>query len=799
MVNQVAKQLVKKSWVIFFALFCLLLTLNSNATVVKESYWAQYKTAKKLVADRQYQQALDILSSLLIKQENFSIYILAAEAAKSLGHLQQALFYYQRANQLVQSEGNEYKLKALFGIAQMQLELRNYDNAGKTYQQILNLRIGSKERELATSGFRRAIQLKQGVLVPAKKTIVKVDQSPKEKPVSVKVVQLKQDKILSAEQIAKIRLYVNNGDGAKAYQLLKPYLRIDNTATIYLWAGHSVSLMAQPKLAMRYYKKAYVLAQAEQDAAIKQIALFGIARIYMALKQYTAAEKTYTKILRTKLSKEDRIIAQSGLMASKQAIISDYISKGDERHAYSLLQTMLAKHHQYDDYIFAGKMMEWLDRPEEALHYYKYAYKIAIIEKNISRQRISLMKIAAMQMWLDRYVRATKSYRKLLTYHLDAKTYEEAQAGLVKSLAYRGRIRSAYAEIPKNMIFTNPNMVIAAMQTTMWAGWGDLCNDYMHKYQHILKKISRDSHLGRDLTRVEILSRLETSPNQVSPSFSYFDDSERFFAHRYELTYRRVWSQTWVSFISKRKNFYSQHGRKLQTDSIVLRQMVRPHRNVVLNAQIEPIKIGNWNTSMWSLSGDYRSNDYYALNLGVNREYIESFDSFDNHITYDTYSVGLLLSPLPYVDLYGSAYKNKFSDNNTRDGFYFNGSILIFPQFGISAGVRIRGYNGKFQSPNYFNPDRYLQKLLTAGISRRFATTWRYFIRGGYGTQTIKPNPLVAAGSGPSWLYQLGIRGPIKKHGYVTLEYGRFDQASTFVDSEDYRYQEIRLSFYLSW
>jgi tetratricopeptide (TPR) repeat protein len=181
-----------------------------------------------------------------------------------------------------------------------------------------------------------------------------------------------------------------------------------------------------------------------------------------------------------------------------------------------------------------------LDNPMLALMYYNAALNIA---KAPDERQVAYFGIAKMQFWLGHYVRAETTYRDLLTEHLNRKDYELALAGLIKSLAYQDKTRLAYSYVPEDMVFTTPEMVIAASQASLWSDWGDITRDILTEYQPITQKLDPWSPLGGDFRDLQWQTALATSPNTLTPTFFYSGDSDGFIKRHSTLNYRRYWSQ----------------------------------------------------------------------------------------------------------------------------------------------------------------------------------------------------------------------------------------------------------------
>ncbi|MCX7118014.1 MAG: hypothetical protein NTW94_08985 [Legionellales bacterium] len=184
-----------------------------------------------------------------------------------------------------------------------------------------------------------------------------------------------------------------------------------------------------------------------------------------------------------------------------------------------------------------------LDQPKKALNYYILVYQHANQSDDQLFKRIALYKMARMQFWLGQYVSSGKTYQLLLTYPLSPLEHELALAGLVKSLSYYDRPRRAYRLIPHDMVFTTPEMVVAASQASSWANWSDLTRTILITEMPITNNINSRSPLAKDIQDLQWQTRRATSPGEITPSVFASHDSEDFNKTRVMLDYTRYWNQ----------------------------------------------------------------------------------------------------------------------------------------------------------------------------------------------------------------------------------------------------------------
>jgi hypothetical protein len=751
-----------------------------------------------------YQTSYKLVNPLLENHPTATVYLLAGDNYSGLEKPLMALDYYQQALKFAKIEKNEsVQNRAMFGIARIQMVLGNNKEALAIYRQLESFHLDSEDKKIVETNMLRISDMD-------------LSQHPLKNLNLYPRINLKNGS-KSNSKLDNIQNLIQKNQYTKANKLIKPLLK-NPSAEIYLLAGDNNSGMEKPKIALTYYQKAFELAKLKKNRSVSNRAMFGIARVQLALGDKKQAIKLYRQLLLNGLNQSDKKVAQLGLKQAllskppkpnnspedkKLAVIYKFIDEGKGLLACKLIMLLLNKHKEPRYYILAAKSMEAIDKPRNALGFYFSAYQLALQTKDIDSQREAVQGIGAMQMWMGEYVRATRTYKQLLTYHLKPKDYELARANLVKSYAYRDRNYTAFNDIPWDMEFTLPDMVEAALQTTLWLQQGDIAKELFSKYQPIQDKIKHTSYMYRDLKNIEWLLCQETAPYQFTPKYYYYSDTEDFLIQHATLDFRRYWSQYAQTYIAPSYVRYSQYGNVINGQTIRLAQSWNPNRYTFFNASIEPASYKNtvsnsWNPVLGSLTGTYNFSDAFALNAGAAREVVEAFTAVDNRILTDTYTIGTDLQPLPYLYISANDYRMNFSDNNNRKGYFFVGKASILPNMGIYTGYRIRNYHDKFKSPFYFSPNLYHEELFLLGISRLVTDTWRFYADGGYGKQTIQFKSNEGAGGAPSWFYKLGLRGPITRCIYFDLLYTNAAQSSAFTNGENYKFKELIASINIS-
>lgn len=466
---------------------------------------------------------------------------------------------------------------------------------------------------------------------------------------------------------------------------------------------------------------------------------------------------------------------------AKQMLEED---KGNE--ALVSLTPLLSQDPSFTILILTAKSYAAIDKPAIALKYYKKSLTKAT---SLEEERVASFGIARMQFALDQYVRAKGTYEKILQQPLNTEDYELALAGYVKSLAYYDRPRKGYNSIPDNFTYTTPQMVVAAAQASLWSDWADITKCIVNNNQAILSTLPLNSSLAKDMRDVQWQMDLATSTHVITPDFYYFTDSDGFFIRKLSLYYTHYWNQIYQTTLGTERIRYTQPDQNLVARDIYLEQLFRPTRTITVRANIKPTEYQSWNPFLWLISANYRPNDYIALKLNAFKEVVETFPAFANKITTNSYSVGTFLNPVPYVRFDLSTYQLHFSDNNIRHGYFTLGQADIWPSIGLSAMLRFRHFTNNFQSPNYFSPDSYTERMYLLRISRKYNAVWHYYIDGGMGRQWLNPTASDPSSSSRTHQWGIGVRGPISKHLILTLFYTSAFQASAFTSSSGYHYQ----------
>ena len=599
----------------------------------------------------------------------------------------------------------------------------------------------------------------------------------------------------------------------EAIVIMEGLSKSNKNYNLLLSLGDAYAALEKPTKSLHYYEIVYRYANASNNALFERVALFKIARMQLWLNDEQAAIKSYQRLLSMNLSSSDKSIAQAGLstasdislqntMQEKQRLYEHTLQQArndiqffDGKRAYSLIKNYLDKTPDTSLYLLAAESMSITNNPEKSLGYYQQAFQSS---KNVADKKYALFGIAKMQFWLGRYVRAGETYQLLLNYNLNTKEHELALAGLVKSLAYYDRPRRAYHLIPSNLVFTTPELVIAASQASSWSNWSDITKSILIKYQPLTKHINLKSTLGKDLQDLQWQTKLATTPNVVTPSVFSSHDSENFNKTRSVLNYTHYWSQLMQTSAGLDYIVYTQNKpNKLDARGFYIGQTIRPTRDVIIQGQVEPTDYNNltplarrnWNPFLWGANASYTPTDYVSLRALAIKEVIETFSAFNDQITDHQYSAGVTVNPLPYVQFNGSYSRLDISDSNSRDSYFLSSTVLVLPNYGLSATGIFRDYTDAFSSPNYFSPYNYKAATILLKLGRKLGATWHYYLDGGVGRQYIVSRLGEAAAASPTYQLGLGITGPINSWLVLNAYYADVHQASAFLGSPEYRYQ----------
>ncbi|WP_131795863.1 hypothetical protein [Fluoribacter gormanii] len=754
--------------------------------------------AKKYIDANQGGQALEALNPLLLNKPNYEVFLLAAQSYAEVGDPWQSLDLYKRAREMAQNEMQRQITES--GILKMQAWINQsgvkqapvpnntqelikkyiHENKGKDALDLLKpyliaspdydtlLLIAQSYAELENPNislnyYIRALQKAKtdGQRKIAEAGILKMQAWINESQETKQVSYLN-------DQMDLARKYINKNKGKEALMVLKPFSKLKNYG-VFLLTAQSYAELDNPAMSLEYYKKARQIANTKDE---QKIAAKGIAKMNTWLahpKPQNKPESPFDKELN---------------LARK------YISNGQGKNALEILKTRLLTNPKYPVFLLMAQGYAMINKPRQALNYYTMARRSA----NTNQERVVAdFGIAKMQFWMSQYYRAMHRYDGLLHEASSRQDSELALAGKVKSLAYLNRPISGFKTIPKSLRFTTPQMVVAAAQASLWSDWADITKDIVTTNQSILDTIPLGSPLSKDLKDLTWQLNQATWPNEVSPLFYFFSDSEDFKIKREVLDYSHYWSQPFQTSIGVKAHQYRQKSAKLDAKSAYIGQTLRPTRQLILFGQVEPTDYSLWEPTLWIARANYRPNDFVAAHINASREVVETFAAFGGHITDNQYSASMVLNPIPYIQLNGAVNRLNFSDSNERKGYYISASALVSPLFGLSLILQERVFTDKFVSPLYFSPNRYVADTAILRLGSKAGSVWHYYIDGGLGRQHVQVNNVPSSQS-PTYQWGWGINGPITNWLILSAYYSMSTQASSFIDSPGYRSQSGSVS-----
>ena len=584
------------------------------------------------------------------------------------------------------------------------------------------------------------------------------------------------------QSIQLIKQYLNENKGRVALTKIKPLLTYIVSADIYLLAAQAYAESENPQLALYYYQ----LAQAQAKSNVQtRLAKTGIDKMQIWLasnkKKLPVHQDPPDERACQGISHDDVLSCTQRIRFARQ-----YLRRNKGKHAIKILKPLLTKQAAFETRILAAQAYAEDNQPQLALKHYKSA--LLMTDPNSQEHTIALFGIAKMEFWLGNYFTAKDNYQLILNGPMNIHDFELAKAGLIKSLAYADRSISGYRAIPAKLVFTTPDMVIAAAQATLWADQADLTKEILTKYQSITQKIKPNSPLGRDLEDVQWQTALNTNPNVLTPSEFYSVDSESFTVLRSTLDYNHYWSQQYQSSVGVKQSKYKQFLSILNAEGVYLQQKWRPTRELTFNGKIEPTTYQLWNPFLFLANANYRPNDYIGTQLLAQKEVIETFPAFDHHLTDYQYAANLFLSPMPYLKLNGSISRLDISDSNVRNSYFISATGVLSTVIGLNLTLQRRGFTDKFLSPYYFSPNEYSANTAILRLGSKTHSVWHYYIDGGIGNQNIDVIDSPTATS-PTQQIGFGLNGPINKYLILNANYTFSRQASAFLGSPDYRYQ----------
>src|SRR3990167_1450719 len=368
------------------------------------------------------------------------------------------------------------------------------------------------------------------------------------------------------------------------------------------------------------------------------------------------------------------------------------------------------------------------NQPQQALIFFQQASDAA---DNTVRKRVALFGIAKMQLANEQYAHALPIYKKLMEENLDAVDYEVALDGYVRSESALDRPIKAYLTIPKNFQYTSASMVIAAAQAAVWSGWNYKAKYLLDNYADLLKTVSSDSYLYRQLNDVISPVNMGTDKNAVNYNNYFQSDDEGFNIQRHQVQYaRRFNSAVEATWFANRTDYSGPGYSDINAITAGVQSRGWLNNFFSYSAGISEGQYNNWSPFLWDARLRLTPNDIVSFSINNSNTVVESMPALANQISMISSGLGVTIQPIYRLSLYANVLYSQFSDSNPRPSYYGKLSYLLFPSVGLYTDGLVRSFQDAFLSPNYFSPSNYFEDY-RAGVTEPF--TNNLFLNGYYG------------------------------------------------------------------
>lgn len=576
---------------------------------------------------------------------------------------------------------------------------------------------------------------------------------------------------------------LQNGKAESALNILNPLLKDKKNYRVLIATAQSYAVLNNPKEALKAYQQAYNMKKSNQT--YQRIALFGIAKMDLWLGDYDKSAQTYKTLLAMQLDKQDRALAKAGLekIHKSQAPVKKPVKKKVLKKptvSYANVRKMLSKNkgntalkllrnkkykRDFIYYYLTAKAYALIEKPKSARKNYQRALQQAKAEEDI---KATLLGLGKMEIWLEYYSDAEKTYRRLLKMPLNSKDHELALSGLVRSLSLQDRPREALNCIPPDFPFTTPIMLVSAMQAANWANLFYVSR-ILSDQNHSILKDDRYSYLSRTIKEETWLTHLQTAKNSITTDNYFETDSDKLSVKKYRLAYGHHFTPALSAKLNLQSARYARNDLLLRAKSFLLGPNWYINRYLHFIARVGAADFNNgWSPTLWSAGLTITPDDFIQFTLANSQDYIEAFPALLSRIQFNTTDLSIAVHPYKRLFLSGSAFHQNFSDKNNRNGFFTRGMWVLSTTLGALVEVRYRYYtNTQPFSPNYFSPDKYRSIMFMLRIRRRLFNTWHYYLEGGLGRQTVS-----VADNSRLNSYELGLRGLVADHLFLRLYYG---------------------------
>ena len=398
-------------------------------------------------------------------------------------------------------------------------------------------------------------------------------------------------------------------------------------------------------------------------------------------------------------------------------------------------------------YIRLGRQALKEDHPSQARLYFLSALSMLHEHPNhsLDNQISALSGLGYADLWLGNQSEAKKSYSEGLHLAHDAMDRATMRLGLARALNDLGRPRQAYCLLRDHSIDHHDAALQAAISASL-LGWNARSTDLLHE------AAPNGVYIGPNWQR-----KLYNQTNKaigfkmkphVNVGFQYSGDSD----HNTEQTY-----QAGMTFPS---SGFGDNSLSPAVWSIGYQQS-QIHGTIgeigmdTLSGSVAAPLNSDWNYSLqaglgltraWAFSAvtgrlSYHPDDDWGLELGFDRQPIETIQATANHILVNTFSFEGFRQ-LPLLGTVSASYFNQhFSDENQRNGFVTRITPTFYSFNPIPIAIGLQGYyryyeSGQARLNDYFNPRHYSEAICYIIYEQKFLPQWMLKIHAGFGSQT---------------------------------------------------------------
>lgn len=191
----------------------------------------------------------------------------------------------------------------------------------------------------------------------------------------------------------------------------------------------------------------------------------------------------------------------------KQMTAVDYVMKHSKQTvSYAFLNST------------AATQMEQ-NKPEMALRLYQLAFTQSIANKLPLDAIASRFGIGKMQLWLEKYQDAEKTYRSLYQEKLSLVDQQVALDGLIRSINNQNRPEEALQLIPDHYPISNPSLVIAIAQAYISNNSEKKAQNILNLYKPLLQSIPEKSSLHKQWSKLNqqiLASTIKIKPVSIN-------------------------------------------------------------------------------------------------------------------------------------------------------------------------------------------------------------------------------------------------------------------------------------------